>query len=203
MAGNDTRELILREGLALFLRHGYSATGLKTILDAAGVPKGSFYHFFPEGKEAFAAAVVDLYAVLAEKTRKDLLFAVKAPPLVRLRRYFEFYAKHFESIGFREGCLLGDLSAEVSDISEPIRLRIDAAFFAWESDVAKVIAEGAERGGLRAIGSPVQIARYLINGWEGALLRMKTEKTSAALDEFVAFTFDVLLAQKGERKRNA
>jgi TetR/AcrR family transcriptional repressor of nem operon len=193
---SDTRETILRNGLALFLRQGYAATGLKSILDAAGVPKGSFYHFFPNGKEAFAADVVDTYAALAQQTRHDLLFDSNVKPLVRLRQYFEYYAKHFESIGFREGCLLGDLGAEVSDASDSIRQRIDAAYVAWESDVARVLAEGIASGDIKPIGLPMQMARYLINGWEGALLRMKAEKSNASLDEFITLSFDVLLPQQ-------
>ena len=142
----------------------------------------------------------DLYAALAGQTRKELLFGTNAPPLVRLRKYFEYYAKHFESIGFREGCLLGDLGAEVSDGIEPIRARNHAAYGAWDSDVAQVNAEGIECGDIKPMGPPMPVARYLINGWEGALLRMKAEKSSAPLDEFMVLSFDVLLPHHAAKR---
>lgn len=194
MSGSDAREKLTSEGLRLFLRDGYAATGIQGIVAAAGVPKGSFYHFFPAGKESFAAAVVDRYAALAAEVRKQILLDPGTPPVARLRAYFEFYAKHFGGLGFREGCLLGNLSAEVADASEMIRARLHAAFAAWESDLAQVIAEAIERGELAPVAAPDRLARYLIQGWEGALLRMKSEKSPAALQEFISATFELLLA---------
>jgi TetR/AcrR family transcriptional repressor of nem operon len=194
VSGSDAREKLASEGLRLFLRDGYAATGIQGIVAAAGVPKGSFYHFFPAGKESFAAAVVDRYAALAADVRKQILFEPGAPPLARLRAYFEYYAEHFGALGFREGCLLGNLSAEVADSSEMIRARIHAAFAAWEADLAQVIAEAIEQGALAPAAAPAQLARYLVQGWEGALLRMKSEKSAAALQEFIAATFDIFLA---------
>jgi TetR/AcrR family transcriptional regulator, transcriptional repressor for nem operon len=196
MSGGETRDKLVQEGLRLLLREGYSATGVKAVVDAAGVPKGSFYHFFPQGKEGFAAEVIELYAAHATRVRKELLLDSRRPPLERLRSYFEHYVEHFRVLGFKEGCLLGNLSAEVSDMSEGIRARLDAAFSAWESDVARVVAEAMERGDLEPRVSPAHIARHLINGWEGALLRMKSEKTQAALEEFLIVTFEVLLAPR-------
>jgi TetR/AcrR family transcriptional repressor of lmrAB and yxaGH operons len=53
-----TRERILRAGLRLFQHQGYHATGISEILSRAGATKGSFYHHFPDGKQALAAAAV-------------------------------------------------------------------------------------------------------------------------------------------------
>jgi TetR/AcrR family transcriptional repressor of nem operon len=39
---------------------GYAAVGLNEILAAAGVPKGSFYHYF-ESKDAFGEALLESY----------------------------------------------------------------------------------------------------------------------------------------------
>ena len=37
---------LLDEGVALLMRQGYHGTGLKEILDAVNIPKGSFYNYF-------------------------------------------------------------------------------------------------------------------------------------------------------------
>ena len=197
MAGGESRERLLEEGLRLLLRDGYSATGLKSIVDAADVPKGSFYYFFPAGKEHFAAEVVDLYAARASRVRREVLLEPVTPPVSRIRDYFESYAKQFQERGFREGCLLGNLSAEVADASQRIRARIHEAFTAWEADLAQVVGEAMERGDIPRFAPPKRVARYLIHSWEGALLRMKSEKSSAALEEFLTATFEVLLAPRG------
>ncbi|MEA3087540.1 MAG: TetR/AcrR family transcriptional regulator, transcriptional repressor for nem operon, partial [Paraburkholderia sp.] len=57
----DFREKLLEAGVALFAETGYHGTGVKDIVERAGVPKGSFYNYF-ESKEAFGAAILDHYA---------------------------------------------------------------------------------------------------------------------------------------------
>src|SRR5271163_2415989 len=57
----DTRKVLIDEGLKALLANGYDGVGIGPVLAAAGVPKGSFYHFF-RSKEEFACAVLDAYA---------------------------------------------------------------------------------------------------------------------------------------------
>lgn len=54
-----TRDRLIATAAALFRQKGYHATGLTEILDQAGVPKGSLYHHFPEGKADLARAAAD------------------------------------------------------------------------------------------------------------------------------------------------
>ena len=46
MTQSSTREEIIRKGAGLIHAQGFNATGIKQVLDAAGVPKGSFYFYF-------------------------------------------------------------------------------------------------------------------------------------------------------------
>lgn len=55
----DTRDRLLAAAQRLFRKHGYHATGLSDILQAAQAPKGSLYHHFPGGKEAIGVCVVE------------------------------------------------------------------------------------------------------------------------------------------------
>jgi TetR/AcrR family transcriptional repressor of nem operon len=56
----DTRSTILAAGQRIIGRKGFSAVGLTEILDGAGVPKGSFYHYF-KSKDAFGEALLNAY----------------------------------------------------------------------------------------------------------------------------------------------
>jgi TetR/AcrR family transcriptional repressor of nem operon len=56
----DTRSAILATGQAIMSHKGFSAVGLTEILTAAGVPKGSFYHYFAS-KDAFGEAMLAAY----------------------------------------------------------------------------------------------------------------------------------------------
>jgi TetR/AcrR family transcriptional regulator, lmrAB and yxaGH operons repressor len=52
----STRDRLIRSGVHFFQTQGYHGTGIAAILSRAKVPKGSFYHHFPEGKEQLAVA---------------------------------------------------------------------------------------------------------------------------------------------------
>ena len=57
---SDTKAHLLATGYQLIAKKGFTAVGIKQILDTAGVPKGSFYHYF-ESKEAFGEAIIGDY----------------------------------------------------------------------------------------------------------------------------------------------
>lgn len=46
----DKKEMILREAAKLFTEKGYYGLGLTELLGRCGIPKGSFYYYFPDGK---------------------------------------------------------------------------------------------------------------------------------------------------------
>lgn len=171
---------------------GYSATGIKDIVAAADVPKGSFYNYF-ESKEAFGQAVVDFYFDNGLVGLRELLCNERVPPLERLRTFFEERTRSFQASGYVRGCMLGNLSLEVADHIAPIRERLAAHFRTWSGLIEVCIAEAQNSG---AIGNPLPaalLAQFLLNSWEGALLRMRVEKSDAPLNEFREVIFGSLL----------
>lgn len=194
MPSNKTRDTLIDTGVELLLSHGFTASGINRIVGAAKVPKGSFYHFFPGGKEAFALAVIKRYHERASADRAAHLLAPGAPPLVRLRAHFAGFADGFFAQGFRQGCLLGNLSAEIADQMPAVRAALQTAFAAWVDDVARVLAEARESGAVSADCQPDRIARTMVAAWEGALLVMKAQRSSQALDDFQRLWFDDILS---------
>lgn len=83
-----TREKIIAAGTQAIIGKSYNAVGLNEILAAAGVPKGSFYHFF-KSKEDFGVAVVEYFAAKAAAHLRTMLCDPRQPPLGRLRHWFE------------------------------------------------------------------------------------------------------------------
>lgn len=171
---------------------GYAATGIKDIVDAAEVPKGSFYNHF-ESKENFGKEVVDYYFDSGLADLRARLENGDIPPLERLRTYFDDRIRGFQATGYVRGCMLGNLSLEVADHSVCIRERLAAHFRTWSGLFEACIAEAQKTGAIdNRLPAPV-LAQFLLNSWEGALLRMRVVKNDAPLKEFVEVVFGSIL----------
>ena len=89
MAQTSTREKIIRKGAELIHAQGFNATGLQQILQAAGIPKGSFYFYF-KSKEDFGLEIINYFNSIISTTFTRYLTDKKIPPLKRLEKLFEF-----------------------------------------------------------------------------------------------------------------
>jgi TetR/AcrR family transcriptional repressor of nem operon len=188
----STRDDLLQVGLRRIRAMGYASTGVKEILDEANVAKGSFYHYFPS-KEAFAKEVLALYVKEEKERAERVLREGKGGPLKRLRRYFEELIKVYGPDAPVSGCLLGNLSLEIADHSDSIQSLLRVSFADWQTAVAGVLREAIERGDLSKSTDPDPLAGFLLNSYEGALLRSKADRSSKALDVFMSYAFDLVL----------
>lgn len=198
MATKSTREHLIEVGLRLMHQNGYNATGLTDILKAADVPKGSFYHHF-SSKEDFAAAVLERYGTREREHTAAVLNDTTIPPLMRLRRYFSDLARIYGQKGPIPGCMMGRFSLEVAAESLPLRKRISATFDHWQQTIATVIREAVAKKELPAGTDPEVLAGFVLNSWEGALLRSQAAKSNAPLDTFMRYVFDELLTKRSKR----
>lgn len=191
----DTRDNLIQAGLRMIHAEGYSATGIQSIVEGARVPKGSFYNHFAS-KEAFGAEVIDAYSDHGQRKLRGFLCAPDRTPLARLEAYFDDRIEAFKASNYARGCLMGNFSAEAADHSALIRDRLVRQFDAWSNLIEQCIAE-AQRQGTIGDRIPAAIsARFIMNSWEGALLRMRIEKSDAPLVEFKEIVFGKLLSKE-------
>src|ERR1700744_4167439 len=163
----EVRRRLLDAGLELVHARGFASSGVKDITDAAGVPKGSFYAYFPS-KEAFAAAILEAYWIDIE-TRVVPLLNGEGSTHERIARFFHALADDHATADFLLGCLIGNLSLELSGNSEPIRAQLISILDRWGTALAECLRSGDLGEGLSAD----EIASQLIEAWEGAALRGK------------------------------
>ena len=190
MGRPSVRPQIVQAGLRVFVRGGFGASSVQDITEEAGVPKGSFYNHF-ESKEALGAEIIDLYAEGGEL--RQVLSDKSLPPLERLRRYYDALAAMYRELGFARGCLLGNFSAEISDSMPLMRDRLLAVFHRWTDEIAQVISEAQALGQVSKDTPAEELAAFLLDAYEGAVLRMRVEKSDAPLVRFQAMLFDRLL----------
>ena len=201
MAKANVRERLLDAGLETLHRRGFNGCGVQEITEAAGVPKGSFYNHF-ESKEALGAAVLDRYWQQRADTSLRILDDAKVRSRERLRSYFAAMAAKMAKRGYTGGCLIGNLGAELSDQSKLVSDRLAAVFAGWTEAVETCIRDGQREGEIPADYDASVLASFLINAWEGAVLRAKVEKNGIPFEEFDQVVFEKLLASAPNLQRN-
>ena len=189
MAKMNVRDRVVRAGLDQFHRAGFNGSSVEDITDLAAVPKGSFYNHF-KSKEDLALEVIDRYV---EQSSDALLSDAGISPLKRLKGHFSALGRKFVESDYKKGCLLGNLSSELADHSEPVRRRLESAFDGWVKRIAGVIKEAQKAGHVDAKLESEQLAGALLSAWEGALLRARVAGDSAPLEEFMAVGFGRLI----------
>jgi len=123
MSKQTTREHLIQVGLGMVRSAGYLATGVNQVLEAAKIPKGSFYHHFAT-KDEFILEVIKRYAAGEQQRWERLLGHSNLSPLKKLRRYFKnLIATYGVRGGPVAGCLLGNMSIEIAAQNPEIERR--------------------------------------------------------------------------------
>ena len=171
--------------MELVYEKGYNGVGLQKILNEAMVPKGSFYYYF-DSKEDFGLKLIDFYANNTLDFLKTFLGNKEHSPKKRIFDLFEAVKETYISQGFLKGCLLGNCSLELGN-EESFGQNIARNFSKWQSLFEQTIAEGQEGGTIKDEYSASEYAAFLLNSWEGALVRMKSEKSIEPMNLFIQF----------------
>ena len=178
---HSVRQHILAIGRAIITGKGFSAVGLNEILSAAGVPKGSFYHYF-KSKELFGEALLEDYVGDYLASLEALLAPDGSLAAARLMRYWDGWRALSDDGCAGSNCLVVKLSGEVADMSEAMR----AVLLRGTNDIVRRLAacieEGYADGSIPAGPDPQQCALALYEMWLGAALLTKLRREPSALD---------------------
>ncbi|MCX7098623.1 MAG: TetR family transcriptional regulator C-terminal domain-containing protein [Methylococcales bacterium] len=173
---------LLSQGVTLLMQQGYHGTGLKEILDAVQIPKGSFYNYFGS-KENFAAEVIVHYINPFIEQLGEHLQQSDNDALSAIQRYFNALIAELEQAGFKGGCLLGNLMGEIGDTSELCQTALFTSVRRYRDLLESGLLKAQQEGTVRTDKSAEELADLLVNLWQGALLRMKIEQSSTPLKQ--------------------
>ncbi|MFD8206809.1 TetR/AcrR family transcriptional regulator [Streptomyces sp. NPDC059695] len=161
--------------LELIQRHGYSGTGLNTVVEHSGAPKGSLYFHFPQGKEALGEKAVQLAAarfgaLVADSAQKS------AAPAAVVGRVIDELAGMLEDSDFQLGCPVSVVTLEMGVRSDRLRDACAQAFESWISPVSDLlVAHGRPRDVARALATAV------VSMVEGAVIVSRAQRSTAPL----------------------
>ena len=176
----DMRQHIIDVAKTLMTHKGYTAVGLMEVLTTAGVPKGSFYHYF-RSKEEFGQALLEEY-FQEYIGRVDIVMAAQGTGAERLIGYLSYWAKTQAFDHPEEKCLVVKLGAEVCDLSEDMRSVLEEGTALIIQRITRCVEQGMADGSITSTQNAETLAESLYQLWLGASLLLKVRNTTAAFE---------------------
>jgi TetR/AcrR family transcriptional repressor of nem operon len=192
MAKPSNREKILTEGLRVVHAHGYAGASVRDIVQAAGVPQGSFTNHFVS-KEAFGLEILELYYANGREVMRQTLRNDELPPLERLRDYIDTNKARLNKDSMRNGCLFGNFTAEASDHSELIRNRLVEIYAEVQDAIAYCLQAAVKAGELPADFRCNDVAGFIVSSLQGANLLAKAQRSPVPVDRLKHVLFSMVL----------
>jgi len=199
---SDARERLLEAANQLTWKHGYNAVTVDAICEAAGVKKGSFYHYF-ESKADLTKAALEAWWQANSRPIIEASFAEGVPPLERLKRYFDgIYHRQLDikrEGGTLLGCAFFRLAIEGEGVEPDVREAAQRALSRKRKHFVKAI-DDAKRAGLIRVDDVEAATQAVYSLFEGALARARIQDSPEPLKGIYEQVLRLLEAVPGARE---
>lgn len=149
---------------------GLAGAGINQVIAASGAPKGSLYHYFPEGKFQLVREAIERFAGQRLQDLERAL-AGEASPDQKVRRIFSRMAKGLMAEEFRYGCAVAGLSLDLDDAAAELAPVCSAALEGWSSAVANTLVPLAP-------GRRKTLARFVVTAMQGSLVQARAARNA-------------------------
>jgi TetR/AcrR family transcriptional repressor of lmrAB and yxaGH operons len=170
------RQPIVNAAVRLFRQQGYAGTGLNDIVEVSGAPKGSLYHYFPDGKTSIAIAAVEEAGRRVAQTMLILAAETRSTADL-LRAHARLLSGWMRKSGFRDGCpittVLLELAPKDRGVSEAGRKA-----YATRIDIIKdkLVGDGFSPARTQ------RLAVLCVSTLQGALIQARVERSGAPIE---------------------
>ena len=195
MSRPSHKETILQEGMRVLHERGYAGSSVRDIIQAAGVPQGSFTNHFAS-KEAFGVEVLNAYYAQCTDLSEETLLNDALEPFSRLRRWVDGMLGVMNTNGEWNGCMLGNFGADHSEGTDHLQERVKEIFLDLQSKIAYCLKAAVKAGQLPGGIDVNGTASFIHSSLEGAVLTAKAVRSRKPMEAFRKILFDVILAGK-------
>jgi len=188
----ERKNEIIRTSINLMYLKGYNGTSVKEITDAAGIPKGSFYNYFKD-KEQYAIDAINYYEQYLTLKASEVLTNKELKPLDRIKEFFKLSIKNLREKNLKYGCFVGNLTQEMGDVSQLISNAASKVDETKARLIKENLLEAYQNKELKKEIDLEILANFILNSWQGALVRMKMNSNKRPLDDFYSVLCNTLL----------
>ena len=190
-ADSQTKDKLLDAARELMLEKGYTATSVDDVCEAAGLTKGSFFHYF-DGKEDLGRVLAQRFYESMRDLHETAPFRQKKDPLDRVFGYIDFLVGLSTRPEMIKGCLLGMFSQELSATHPKIRSVCASCFADSAARLAQDLEEAKAKYVPRARWSPKSLAEFLIATVQGAIILAKAKQDPQVMPETLGHSREYL-----------
>ncbi|MEQ9405575.1 MAG: TetR family transcriptional regulator C-terminal domain-containing protein [Cyclobacteriaceae bacterium] len=187
MGGLNKREHLIETGQNQILTHGYDLSSIKNITAAAGLPKGSFYHYF-ESKEKFALEAMDQFVNAFEEQLPD-----KQDNLLTISKLIDARINAIVKINYARECYMSIMSHASTNEDEGFRHSVVNALERSTRTINSLLAKLMKKGLISSDYDLKELQEFVDFSWRGARLKAKLLKSEQPLVIFKKYLMEYIL----------
>jgi TetR/AcrR family transcriptional repressor of nem operon len=185
-----TRQQLLDAAQELMLTKGYTATSVEEICAAAGLTKGSFFHYF-DGKEHLGSLLAERFYTAWRQLSASAPFRRKKDPLERVFGHVDFFIAMSRNPAWK-GCLLGTFVQELSETHPRIRLVCAACLDQLAYNFKRDLEEAKAKYAPGARWSLQGLAEHFLAVAQGAIILAKARQDRRVFEDSLVHFKDYL-----------
>lgn len=189
----DTRHKIIEAGARIMHHKGYHHTGIQEVLNTAGVPKGSFYFYF-KNKEDFGLQIIDFFNNMYLGMIDPILKQTDLDPLEQIEKILDYYISLFRELDYQCGCPIGNLSQEMGDLSPAFGKKLTESVELIAGVYRDLLNKAGNAGLVSGDLDTASMAEFIVTSWQGALIKMKINRSVAPLELHKRFILQFITA---------
>ncbi len=195
----DTKDRIIETGAGIIHHKGYHHTGIQEVLSAAGVPKGSFYFYF-KNKEDFGLHVIDYFDHFILQMLKPVMEDDSLSALGKIEGILDHFIDLFKNMDYQCGCPIGNLSQEMGDLNEAFGKKLSESVEKVAKIYQGLLDQARSDRELTVDMDTAEMAEFIVTSWQGALIKMKINKSIKPLVLHKRYVFNMLTPNGAYKK---
>jgi TetR/AcrR family transcriptional repressor of nem operon len=181
---------VLQKAKEVFSEKGYNGTSMDDLVKATGLSRSSIYDTFGDKHGLFLKSL-DLYRCM-QQSGLEQQCAKTDSPRKKIRAIFDFTIKEILNDKDRKGCLLVNVSMELSAVDKEVAALSQSNMEDMEQIFSSLVKEGQAKGEIVKKFTPKALGRHLYSSLMGLRVTGISKPDADVLREIVKLTLSIL-----------